>query len=30
VIVTDAETGAVVAANDAVERVFGYSPAAFR
>lgn len=30
VIVTDAETGAVVAANDAVEQVFGHSPASFR
>jgi PAS domain S-box-containing protein len=30
VIVTDADTGEVVVVNDAVERLFGYSPAAFR
>ncbi len=30
VIVTDADTGEVVAVNDAVERVFGHPPAAFR
>ena len=29
VIVTDADTGEVVAANDAVERVFGHPPSAF-
>ncbi|GGI99618.1 hypothetical protein GCM10008995_06820 [Halobellus salinus] len=30
VIVTDADTGEVVAVNDAVERLFGHPPAAFR
>ena len=30
VIVTDADTGKVVAVNDAVERVFGHPPSAFR
>jgi len=30
VVVTDADTGEVVAVNDAVERVFGHPPAAFR
>ncbi len=30
VIVTDADTGKIVAVNDAVERVFGHPPSAFR
>jgi len=30
VVVTDADTGEVVAVNDAVERVFGHPPSAFR